>query len=321
MSKKHILIASSSLDYLNFELVAKLLTQRGFKVIVYEPDAIARGERKINVHLSTKGVIQVTYDGQILALENIGAAWYRRPGFYGPTKDRLRWLSIAHTYQHLERAIWKLLPSDVWLNDPRIMADSGEKLTQFAAAARVGFTILETTTTNSWDDVEALSGDKLIVKLGEQVTLPSVDGDKYFPTSVLTKATLPKQVSPYPGLWQPYAPKKREWRITVVGDKLFSAAIYTDKDAKDDWRQHTFSKRVQFKAESFPEDLQQKCIALLKELDLRYGAFDFIETPDGEIIFLEVNANGQFMWLERDLGFPISEAIADELVRIAGGSK
>nr|MCF4968340.1 MvdC family ATP-grasp ribosomal peptide maturase [Nostoc sp. CMAA1605] len=49
-------------------------------------------------------------------------------------------------------------------------------------------------------------------------------------------------------------------------------------------------------------------------LELRFGAFDFIVTPDGEHIFLEVNPNGEWGMLERDLDYPIADAIAETLV-------
>lgn len=42
-----------------------------------------------------------------------------------------------------------------------------------------------------------------------------------------------------------------------------------------------------------------------------------IEDPDGRIVFLECNPNGQYGWLEEQLGFPISQAIAGELIKIA----
>ena len=55
----------------------------------------------------------------------------------------------------------------------------------------------------------------------------------------------------------------------------------------------------------------------LGRFGLRFGSFDFIEDHDGKITFLECNANGQYRWLEQGLGFPISNAITDELARIA----
>lgn len=122
---------------------------------------------------------------------------------------------------------------------------------------------------------------------------------------------------PFPAIWQPALPKKREWRITVVGDKSFDAAIYTTKNAKDDWRLHQFTPDVEFRHEPFPLQEKEKCFRLLEAYGLRYGAFDFIEKPDGTIVFLEVNTNGQYRWLEEQLGLPISEAIATELISIA----
>jgi glutathione synthase/RimK-type ligase-like ATP-grasp enzyme len=50
------------------------------------------------------------------------------------------------------------------------------------------------------------------------------------------------------------------------------------------------------------------------KLQLVYGAIDLIRTPAGEHVFLEVNPGGEWGMLERDLGLPISEAIADALI-------
>ena len=50
------------------------------------------------------------------------------------------------------------------------------------------------------------------------------------------------------------------------------------------------------------------------ELGLAFGAVDLICTPAGEHVFLEVNPSGEWGMLERDLGLPISEAIAEALL-------
>ncbi|HEU4434710.1 MAG TPA: hypothetical protein VFR51_15100 [Pyrinomonadaceae bacterium] len=48
---------------------------------------------------------------------------------------------------------------------------------------------------------------------------------------------------------------------------------------------------------------------------LNYGAIDIILTPDGKHVFIELNPCGEFFWLERSPGLPISAAIADLLLR------
>jgi hypothetical protein len=47
---------------------------------------------------------------------------------------------------------------------------------------------------------------------------------------------------------------------------------------------------------------------------LNYGAIDIILTTGGRHVFLELNPAGEFFWLERAPGLPISEAIADLLL-------
>ena len=47
---------------------------------------------------------------------------------------------------------------------------------------------------------------------------------------------------------------------------------------------------------------------MLYDLGLVYGAFDFIRTPDDDLVFLEVNPTGEWAWLEDQLGFPMRDA-------------
>ncbi len=51
------------------------------------------------------------------------------------------------------------------------------------------------------------------------------------------------------------------------------------------------------------------------ELDLRYGALDFVVDRYDRWWFLEVNPNGQWLWLEQATGQPMSAAVAGALCR------
>ena len=48
---------------------------------------------------------------------------------------------------------------------------------------------------------------------------------------------------------------------------------------------------------------------------LMYGALDFIVTPDKEWVFLEINAGGQYGWLEAKTGAPLTGQLADVLAK------
>lgn len=82
-------------------------------------------------------------------------------------------------------------------------------------------------------------------------------------------------------------------------------------------RLHQNTPGVRFEHGEFPLALQRKCRKYLRVFGLRFSAFDFVENSKGDITFLECNTNGQYGWLENELGMPISRAIADELESIA----
>ncbi|HVQ60296.1 MAG TPA: hypothetical protein VMS60_15445 [Solirubrobacterales bacterium] len=119
----------------------------------------------------------------------------------------------------------------------------------------------------------------------------------------------PFAVKPYPGLMQALVPRTKEWRVTVVDDSVFPVAIYTP-EGEVDWRKDQLRGDAKFAVEEIDTNIQCALIALVRRLGLRYAAIDLIETPSGEIVFLEANPNGQYSWLETELELPISEAIA-----------
>jgi hypothetical protein len=64
-----------------------------------------------------------------------------------------------------------------------------------------------------------------------------------------------------------------------------------------------------------PAAIEAQCAALLDELGLVFGCFDFIVNPEGDYIFLEVNEMGQFLFVERSCGIPLVDAFASFLLQ------
>lgn len=118
-----------------------------------------------------------------------------------------------------------------------------------------------------------------------------------------------------PMVFQEEIPKRRELRIAFVTGNFFVGALdatqYSTKTL--DWRRANSNDCI-WEAMELPQVVASRLTAFMDKLQLGYGAIDMIETPDGEYIFLEVNPNGEWGMLERDLGYPISEAIADALL-------
>ena len=114
-----------------------------------------------------------------------------------------------------------------------------------------------------------------------------------------------------------YIEKKYEVRVTIMGKYIFSCKLDSqaqeDDTGKIDWRQG-YDYNIRHELITIPQNIECFCRRFLNHLNLHFGCFDFIVTPKDEYVFLECNPNGQWGWIEDELGIPMSEAIIDCLV-------
>ena len=95
---------------------------------------------------------------------------------------------------------------------------------------------------------------------------------------------------------------------------MFAAEIASQSSrlTRYDWR-HYDDPSVRYSAHTLPGDIERRCRQLVERLGLSFGAIDLILTPSGEYVFLEINANGQWGFIELSTGLPIAEAVVDFL--------
>ena len=84
--------------------------------------------------------------------------------------------------------------------------------------------------------------------------------------------------------------------------------------ALHDWRRASPSSLC-FRSYKLPRSVSDKCVRLVANLGLTFGAIDMVKTPDGDYMFLELNPNGQWGWLEKPTGDPYTKTIANLLER------
>ncbi len=207
-----------------------------------------------------------------------------------------------------------------WVNSPECIRRASNKILQHRVAQQVGLLVPATVVTNDPEQArefcEAHSGDVIMKDLN--YVPREVEGrflgswTKRLPDSLRSDYSA---VQLTPVFLQEQIPKQHELRITIVGQCIFAGAL--DSQAHDisrtDWRKYNLDQPMKKWKVNLPEDVAQKCLALMKRLNLQFGAIDMIVTPSGGHCFLEINTTGAWGWLERDLGFPISSAFADLL--------
>lgn len=119
-----------------------------------------------------------------------------------------------------------------------------------------------------------------------------------------------------PQLFQEPITKLLELRVTVVGSRLFTAAIRSGEGNPSDsldWGDDPERIASFQRHDDLPESVARSILALLDRLGLEFATLDMIVTPENRHVFLEVNPISYFGFIERTAGLPISDAIADLL--------
>jgi hypothetical protein len=120
-----------------------------------------------------------------------------------------------------------------------------------------------------------------------------------------------------PCIFQELVPKRVELRVVVMGTKVFATEIHSQahEASSIDFRRHYALDETPYSAHELPATVAQQCIAVNERLGLCFGAFDFVLTPEGRYVFLEVNQQGQFLWLEHMTGQPLLENFCELLIQ------
>ncbi|WP_035295404.1 hypothetical protein [Brevibacillus thermoruber] len=260
--------------------------------------------------------VEVLFDNIKYELSYVKSVYFRRaPTVFPPALNENDTPFINRERRDFFEGLYCSL--DVkWINPVFATYRAERKLLQLNVAEKLGFYIPKTIVSN--DPVKILNFVNLCneciikpISHGLQITnegtysiytseitsLDWLETDKLFESPVLIQ----EKISNY-----------RDIRVTVVGDHVFAVEIEKNDPCSVDWRAPDIVKG--YRIHQLPEYIIRQIYSLHRVLDLTYSAIDFILTPEGKYVFLETNPAGEWVWLEKELGLKISDAIIDELL-------
>jgi len=304
-----ILIISHKEDF-TVDFVVNKLNHKSIKYFRYNTeDLLNRNDIEI---LFKKGVFKFTFSYR----DNIKSIWFRRIKY--PDLNLLENNIKLFVFDELKvylNNLWDLF--DVkWLSNPKYIYRAENKFLQLKEAQKVGLNIPNTLITSNKDAIK-----KFFYENKENVIIKPIYGNDFIEdneykliyTNKIEKDKIEKldKYLAFPSIYQNNILKEIEIRSTVVGNEIFSAYVdsQSEDNSKIDWRK----KRLKFYKYNLPEEINYKCIELVKNLNLSFGAIDIIKDKDGNYIFLEINPNGQWAWIELDTGLQISNSIINYL--------
>lgn len=249
-------------------------------------------------------------------LGEIRGAYFRRPTIFdfGPMDNTEEAWARAEARAGLGGL---LMASDHWLNHPHRAGYADYRPVQLAVAARSGLEVPATLITN-----EPADARDFIEKVGEAIYKPMThtrpsEGRVLYASLVRPEdltMNIAASIAGTAHLFQERIKHEYAVRLTVVDDQLFGTAIHAHSEAAAlDWRSDYDA--LSYEPVTVPEQVRHGIAAFMSTLRLRFGAFDFLVSPDRGWVFLEVNPNGQWAWIEEATGQPIAGAIADALTK------
>lgn len=319
-----ILCLTHSKDHYTIDIVIKRLKELGKDVYRMDTDLFSSklsfdyslDNHKSNIHF---------HDGnQHINSSDIEAVWYRKL-WETEIPDELDddfkgiYFQEYYTMRHIFFESLKELP---WFNP--IAKDheiSNNKFGQLSVAAHSGLAIPKSLFTNDEKKVKAFFFDEcskqMIAKLHGALSRSMAGDTPFFPTTVINESNLKGLATLIycPMIFQEMIPKAYELRIIYIDGTFFTGKINAGKSerGKTDWR---IATDIYFGWEHYqlPGQIAESLTKMMQEMNLFFGAIDMIRHQDGRYIFLEVNPQGEWGMLQRDLQYPIGETIAEKLV-------
>ncbi len=251
-----------------------------------------------------------TPGGDAVDLRTLDAIWFRR---LGNTRTSANPEVTDKNHRELinvdtNAAALGMLHTDFrgrWIDHPSRFWDAQNKVIQLRAAAELGVRIPETLISQSPERIRKFCGAHpgAIVK--------PVNGVPQAPVSTKTVSDElladDAAMSLCPAIYQELIPGRRHVRAHVFGERVLAALLESDDL---DWRPN-----LNFPAgeHQLPAEIEDSLRAILRRLNLTMGIFDLKITDEGEYVWLELNPQGQWLFIEGMSGLPLIDAFTDFL--------
>ncbi|MBD2695188.1 hypothetical protein [Anabaena catenula] len=185
---------------------------------------------------------------------------------------------------------------------------SPRQLEQLSRAERLGLTIPKTLVTQSFEEVINFwkeCKEKLIVKPISHgyIERENFQEDTLIFTNQVTLNQLNENQELFylcPTLFQEKEEKIYDIRVNVIDEIIIAVAIYSSEQNKlqaTDIRRNNMLN-VRYEVVTLPLTVKDKILELCRSYGLRFAAIDMALTKDYKYVFFEVNANGQWAWLD-----------------------
>lgn len=311
-----ILVLTHSADFFNVDIFFDYLTSKSIPYFRLNTDELNQNQQ-IAVRADGTFTLKDSHN-HLFESHAITGVWHRKtwkvavPDELDPDYAQL----FFNEYRYLRNNLYQSLAHLPWINplENEYFVERN-KLYQLRIAREAGLNVPETIFTNSGDEIRNFLNSKNISRAVAKLHGPngqSMSGAALMET-ILIESSDEQNFEGFeycPMIIQPYIEKEFELRLAYVDGKCFSGKINNRENT--DWRTMQTGNWERYEV---PCEISEKIKLMMNKFGLITGAIDIIKGTDGNYWFLEVNPQGEWGMLQKELNFPIAEAIADSLIK------
>ena len=314
----------------HIEPVAQILRARGCDVLRIDMADIPLGATLTSTLQPNGWSGTLAYQDRVLDLNQIKSVWWRRPT--SPIAPPSYTAAEAEFWvRENERGVTSvLLPvpgafTPLWVSNPDRIHYAARKPRQLALAQQLGLAVPRTILTNDPAQARAFyhecNGQIIVKAICRGVVDPEgeyVPGQaRFIYTSAIKEEHLAQmdQVRVMLHCFQQRIQKAMDLRVVVIGRQVFAIEIHaptTEDPVALDWRRDY--NALTYAVHQLPTEIEMKLVQFVRFFGLQFSSMDVILSTEGEYVFIESNANGQFLWPQRATGLPLAEAMANLLM-------
>lgn len=312
-----ILVLTSTFDE-HADILCPRLEGAGASVFRLNTDQWNRYQIGLTTHAEALSLIDQESEHRIVG-SDIKSVWYRRPSidkshyheldadsamFYrGETKELVKSLALA-------------LPHAFWVTSPHVLYVAKVKFNQLAVASQAGLWVPKTLITRDAILARAFFDSCPNGIVAKSLKVPYIESaEAYFAlrTQTITRADLDDQslfISPVifqERIWRTY-----ELRIVAVGRTLFAFKAVSNDAGSTDIRT-SGPENIRYTPVDVSSALRVKILEMLRRFDLPFSSMDLLVDEQDREWFVDLNPNGQWLWLDPNTDLGISDAFVQML--------
>ncbi|WP_326982767.1 ATP-grasp ribosomal peptide maturase [Chryseobacterium sp. MYb264] len=311
-----ILCITHSQDFYNIDLFFEYLQTKNIPYFRLNSDHLNH-LYKINVNEDSFELTDES--GNTIHSKDVKAVWHRKswritvPEELDDHYEKI----FTKEYVALRDNLITTLENVPWINsfesEKRIDTN---KMLQLKIAKKNNLVIPKTLFSNDEEKITEFfhqhCNGKAVAKLHGVIT-KSMSGENFLSTTVINEDNLEyiADIAYCPMIFQPYIDKEYELRIVYVDGEFFTGKINNSENV--DWR--VAQENYFWSDYDLPQHIKSNLLFMMQEMNLYLGAIDMIKGKDGTYYFLEVNPQGEWGMLQKELNFPIAQRIADNLIK------